>query len=87
MGLMLGPFNLQTLKYQLLLMPGISNMKIVNIIPNAIKSRAFSTALGKSFKCGGLLWLKEHRERGRPEVCEAGKAEWKRMKTKEQFCL
>lgn len=39
--------NLQTLKYQLLLMPGISNVKIVSSIP-MLENRAFNSALGKS---------------------------------------
>lgn len=47
--------NLQTLKYQLLLMSGNSNVKIVSIIPNYIKNRAFNTSLGKRQKYRGLL--------------------------------
>jgi len=39
-------FNFQTLKYQLLIMPDISNMKIVSVVL-MLTNGAFNTALGK----------------------------------------
>lgn len=47
-------FNFQTSKYQLLIMPDISNMKIVSIIL-MLKNGAFNTALRKGYKCIGML--------------------------------